>query len=780
MILQRMMPVASQEKNVRKLSMKQTKKISIATTLCCMLASNSALFGADNIALEGVKVVSAAGYEQKIVDAPASISVVSKEELQKRSYTNLLDAVREIEGVDIGETRDKTGQGTVSIRGMGSDYTLLLIDGKRQNNVGDIYPNSFGGNQLNHIPPLEMIERVEIIRGPMATLYGADAIGGVVNIITKKISNKWVTSATVSQTIQTNDAYGDDRTLDLAVMGPLIEDKLGLALRASKYDKEASNPEYASALDPDGNLVERTLGFGGGGRTVANENYNLGARLSYKLNDKHDFTFDIETSRQKYDNSDSQVGTLDSVERLMYVSRGSLSPRTGYTAKQKFERDQWSLSHEGNWDFAKSKLNIYQVTTKNLGRTLPLTAAERTSILDWWNANATPTYDELTAEQIAELESTYLPRPDRIMETRQLTVDGKMDIPLEEHLVVLGFQYIDAEMEDGTFGMSNTDGYTSGEVQPHKQWALFAEENWYMLESLTFTLGGRYDKHEVFGSNVSPRAYAVYNFLDDFTIKGGVGTGYKTPKTSDLFDGIVGFGGQGTSPFIGNPDLEAEKSVNTELAFYYENKRGDTFNLTYFHNDFKDKIQSGPTIASDIGAEWADLGYTTFTQKVNIDKAVIQGIEIAGKYNISTQIALRGNYTYIDSEQKSGDQEGLPLSGSAKHMYNVAIDYKPSKDLSTYVILTGEKERYGGIPRGGTTADAFYYKDYSVLNAGASYKANESVTFIGRINNLLDRDFTTYTTQFIDDGGAWEPVYRDDYNTKAKSREFWLSMNVKI
>jgi outer membrane receptor for ferrienterochelin and colicins len=153
---------------------------------------------------------------------------------------------------------------------------------------------------------------------------------------------------------------------------------------------------------------------------------------------------------------------------------------------------------------------------------------------------------------------------------------------------------------------------------------------------------------------------------------------------------------------------------------------------------------------------------------------------MAGKYNINSQIALRANYTYIDSEQKNGQQEGLPLSGSAKHMYNVAIDYKPTPKIKTYLILTGEQKRYGGIPKGGNASNAFWYKDYSVLNAGASYKANKNVTITARINNLLDKDFTSYTTQFIDNGGSWEPSYQEDYNTKAKAREFWLSINVRI
>src|SRR5690606_1741026 len=140
-------------------------------------------------------VVTAAGFEQKLTDAPAYISVVSREELTRRPYLSLVDAVADLEGVDVGETSDKTGQKTISIRGMGADYTLVLIDGKRQNNHGDIYPNNFGGNQFNHIPPLDMIERIEVIRGPASTLYGADALGGVVNIITRKVARQWQGSA---------------------------------------------------------------------------------------------------------------------------------------------------------------------------------------------------------------------------------------------------------------------------------------------------------------------------------------------------------------------------------------------------------------------------------------------------------------------------------------------------------------------------------------------------------------------------------------------------------
>ncbi len=147
----------------------------LAAAIAC--ASHAAHADSPPVKLDNV-VVSAAGFEQKLTDAPASISVVTEQELRRKPYVTLIDAIRDLEGVDVGETSDKTGQKTISMRGMGSDYTLVLIDGKRQNNHGDIYPNSFSGNQFNHIPPLDAVERIEVIRGPASTLYGADAMGG--------------------------------------------------------------------------------------------------------------------------------------------------------------------------------------------------------------------------------------------------------------------------------------------------------------------------------------------------------------------------------------------------------------------------------------------------------------------------------------------------------------------------------------------------------------------------------------------------------------------------
>lgn len=740
-------------------------------------------------------VVTAAGFEQKIVDAPASISVVSAEELAKRPYITLIDAVRDLEGVDVGETSDKTGQRTVSIRGMGSDYTLILIDGKRQNNHGDIYPNSFGGNQFNHIPPLDVIERIEVIRGPASTLYGADALGGVINIITKKVSDRWRASTTLGRAFQENDAFGEDTTYDLTASGPLLRDVLGISLRASRYERDASLPEYEIITDPAGQPHERALGFGGGGKTTDNTNESYGATLNWKISDRQDLSFDYDTSEQVYDNTPFTnnlgttaypLGTVDNIEELWRAQ-----PRAGYASDQKFTRDQWSVTHSGDWGFGGSFISLAHIDTANNGRTLPLTATERQLHTQIFRGEG-PYAGLSTPQRRALMEETFLPRPKRPMESTQYTLDAKLDLPMEgfggRHHLVVGTQYIDGELKDGVFGMEGgLEG--AGTVQEHKMYSLFAENNWTPVDPLTVTLGVRYDDHKVFGDQVSPRAYAVYTINPSWSIKGGVATGFKTPETTDLYDGITGFGGQGTSPFVGNPDLQPETSVNTEVALYWTGEGGDhNFNVTYFRNDFKDKIARGETNQScdatggvrpcaNLGA-YGDLGYTTYAQNINIDEAKIRGAEVAGRYRIIGPLSVRANYTLIDSEQTSGPLTGQPLTNTAKHMANATLDWAINDAISTQLILEARSKRYRGVD---TAGNHLYYKDYDVLHLGAQYRFSEYGTVNARINNLLDRDFLSFQTTFADNGdGTWTPAYIDDYNNKDKARNYWLSISLEF
>ena len=740
-------------------------KLKIAKTVAALLVTQISVLADDTTKLEEITVTTAAGYEQKLVDAPASITVITQEDLAKKPYANLLDAVKDIEGVDVGETTDKSGQGTVSMRGMGADYTLVLIDGKKQNNNGDIYPNDFGGLQFANIPPLAMIERIEVVRGPMSTLYGADAMGGVINIITKKMSKEWTGSITHSKTFQTDNSFGDKDTTDVSIMGPLIQNKLGLSLRGSFYDNEKSNPQWAKATYNGIDVSKNNTSFGGNGKTMDNQNWTFGTGLTLTPNDNNTIKIDYDVSKQKYDNTAGSVGTVDSYETI-YTNQ-----RVGYAPIQRMQREQYALSWEADWDLGKSTVGVHHVESANLGRSLPLSAAERLYI-----KNNKAGWGSLAGAMTDPNFLALMPRPERTLESSNTTYSAKYEVPLNSHFLVVGTEYLDAQMKDGVFGMS--DGKSNGK-KGYSQYSLFVEDSWNIIDPLTLTFGGRYDKHEDFGSHVSPRVYATYTLTDNWTLKGGVATGYKTPKTSDLQERITGFGGQGTFPFIGNPDLKPEESLSKEIAVYYEHPNKHNFNVTLFQNDFKDKIESADVTAS-AGSEWEDVSanYGTLRQKQNVDKAEILGLEVAGKYFILDDLSIKANWTWMDSEMESDDpsKNGRALRSSPKHMYNATLDYQATQKLSTYLQYSGEmdrfKQRYQAPANSGIYKD-IYYKDYSVWNAGTSYKVDKNLTINGRVNNLFDKDFMEYSA--VDRVGTTN--YYEDYSNIGAGRNFWLSAN---
>ncbi|MDX4037457.1 TonB-dependent receptor domain-containing protein [Aliarcobacter skirrowii] len=786
-------------------------RIKLALSVATLIFGGVALNANETTKLDSVQVVtSASGYEQKITDAPASISVITQEDLQSKPYANLLDAVKDIEGVDIGETTDKSGQGTVSMRGMGADYTLVLIDGKKQNNNGDIYPNGFGGLQFANIPPLSMIERIEVIRGPMSTLYGADAMGGVINIITKKISNEWTGSISHSRTFQSKSYWGDKDTTDFAIMGPIIKDKLGISLRGSFYDNEKSNPEWAKDSFNNNGVIEdsskKNDSFGGNGKTMDNQNWTFGTGLTFTPNENHTIKANFDIAKQKYDNSEGSVGTVDSIGSIARYSRnnnlyttnagssgskelgnfGTYAPRVGYAETQRMQREQYSLDWEANWALGKSTVGVHHIKSENLGRSLPLNSQERKAYNDWLDSNG---YAEVTkydkdgnpvqvrpggAGGNSDLASPFLPRPTRTLKSENTTFNAKYELPLESHYIVMGTELLKAKMTDGVFGMS--EGKTN-QSKEYYQYSLFAEDSWNIVDPLTLTLGARYDKHEDFGNHVSPRAYLTYVATPNWTFKGGVATGYKTPKTSDLQEGIVGFGGQGTSPMIGNPDLKPEKSVSYEIAAYYEHENKHNFNITLFQNDFKDKIESSNNLKGSAGSEWASLGYADLTQKQNVGEATIKGVELTGKYFILDNLSLKANWTYMDSEIKSNDPSTnkKPLTSSPEQMYNVTLDWKLNNKFNTYLQYSGEIDRFNTRYKEGNEYKDLYYKDYSIMNLGASYKQSKNMTFNARINNLLDKNFMEYKA--VAKGSGNTPYYYSQYSNITPERNFWISMN---
>lgn len=215
--------------------------VAIAATL------STTAWAQESVQLDNL-VVSAAGTSQDAFSAPASVTVITAEQLQKTGMVDLTDALRAVPGVAVAGATDGEN---IFIRGLPSEYTLILVDGKRQN-MRQSRTNGTGGIEQFYVPPVSAIERIEIVRGPMSSLYGSEAMGGVINIITKRSLTKWTAELTVEHTFPDDDDDGVERQHSLYLSGPVVEDALEVQLWGRRFARDESQRERgASERDLD-------------------------------------------------------------------------------------------------------------------------------------------------------------------------------------------------------------------------------------------------------------------------------------------------------------------------------------------------------------------------------------------------------------------------------------------------------------------------------------------------------------------------------------------------
>lgn len=708
--------------------------LAIASALAGMSLGNAALAkqAAPAATLDTI-VVTASGFEQEIKQAPASISVITREQLQTNRANSIAEALSDVEGVDIGDSAGKTGGLNISLRGMPSDYTLVLIDGRRQNVAGNVTPNGFGETSTSFLPPMSAIERIEVIRGPMSTLYGSDAMGGVINIITRKVGRTWTGSATVETTLQQESQFGNTYGGNVYLSGPLRQDVLGLSVRGSVLRRQESDISYENLSSPTGETTPVM-----GQNPVKYTNRSGGLRFALTPTKDHDILLDIDQQRQTYDNGTGQLGTLDAGTRI-----------GGYAPKQHFDREQYALSHTSRLGFGVWESSLMQNNTETTGRTIP---------------SGTP---------------GKVPGSNRDLNMKQTVFDTKLVSPLSgswgDHLLTVGGQWQKGKMVDGV----------AAEPFEFKQWALFVEDEWSLTNDFALTLGVRHDHHDTFGGHTSPRAYGVWTASENWTVKGGVSKGYKTPRLDQLANGITGFGRQGALPLIGSPDLKPETSVSTELGVNYDNLAGFTANATVFNNDFRDKIASGTALPN---CTWrvqpdrpgcADYGFwpdvESFGQSVNVDKAVTRGLEFGTRIPLSSTWSARANYTFTKSEQKSGANQGDPLTNTPRHMLNASLHWQPNDTWNAWVRAEVRSKRYRGA---GETRDALGdYEGYAQFHLGGQYRVSKQVTLNAAVYNLFNKDFVDYESYRNATGAL---VYANRYTNNLEGRRLWLSANIEF
>ncbi|MCU5773182.1 catecholate siderophore receptor CirA [Erwiniaceae bacterium BAC15a-03b] len=622
---------------------------------------------------EETMVVTASATEVNLKDAPASISVITADDIKRKPVQNLRDVLREVPGVQL--TNEGDNRKGISLRGLDSSYTLILIDGKRVNSRNAVFRhNDF---DLNWIPA-DAIERIEVVRGPMSSLYGSDALGGVVNIITRKVGKAWHGTLSADTTLQQHRDRGDSYNGNFFTSGPLIDDLLGVKLYGGlgKREKDQQQPSDTGT----NGLTPGIEGF-----TARNGN----VEFALTPTDNQDIALGYGFNRQDRD-SDS----LD---------------------KNRLERQNYSVSHDGRWDFGNTELRFYGDKVDNF------------------------TTSTITSENSS--------------------LDGKLVLPLGDinQLLTFGGEWRHDKLSDP---VNLTGG--NGTSTSANQYALFVEDEWRIFEPLALTTGVRLDDHETYGDHWSPRVYLVYSATDTVTVKGGWANAFKAPSLLQLSPDWQTNSCRGSCAVVGSPELKPETSESFELGLYYAGDEGwldgVTGSVTAFQNNVDDMINIARTADAALAPGYPNfVGFDSSGRPIfryyNVDKARIKGIETELKVPFNDQWKLTLNYTYTDGRDLSGGGN-KPLEEMPLHTANSTLDWTPLQDWSFYLQANYSGERRTLTNDGATPGG------YVLWNTGASWQATKAVNLRAGVLNLVDKELN-----------------RDDYSYSEDGRRYFLAMD---
>ena len=643
--------------------------------------------------LQPTTVVSAAGYEQNIAQAPASISVITREQLEKQSYSNIVDAVKNIPGVYVtggGQMQD------ISIRGMTSSYTLYLVDGRPISAGRSVNTNGSDGGKQIGLPPLSMIERIEVIRGPMSSLYGSEAMGGVINIITRKGANERGGTLSTEYTHSLNDLQEDESYTSLYLADALVPDLLGLRLNGGftrTQEAEYIGGDDSAASTPDG---KRKQG---------------GAELFLTPDASNRFALSYEAAR---------------LDESAHPGKSVAYSPTAVASSTEYDKDIFVLSHEGHYE----NLQINTYLQKDISeRVQELTKKEEVTTFNtqasyFWGEHVITLGGRYKEEELTRKDNgllSFLPDAVGEMDRWIAAVYSEIDWGVSDDLrVTTGVRYDDDEFFGGQVSPRVYGVYTFTPELTLKG----GISTGYKQPSLT-------DATEGFGGTtggggwqaIAPHSRAI-----------SIGNPDLQPETSTNYE--VGF----------NYTDRASGLSTSVMAFHtqYKDKIAE--------DRFCSTDASGNANRNNYAAWSCNYGgerwYFLSTRK-NISEAIIQGIEWTLDYDILPSLRLTSSYTYTESEQKSGEFKGEPLNKQPKHMANALLDWQINNRLSAWVQGNYRSETSDYISR---TSMSEGTPGYGFVDIGGVYRLTESVDLKAGLYNVANKEITNEDYEVVLDG----------------------------
>ena len=508
-------------------------------------------------------VVSATRTQRNLSEVSSSLSVVPKKEIERHGYSSLADILQDVPGVEVTD-QSLAGSKRINIRGESGSRVIIMIDGQKitEQKSMDGAPLLMDANE---------IERIEVLKGPASVLYGSEAIGGAVNVITKKGGDKPIQG-------KIGSAY------NTATQGYEAHLSLSGGLEDFYYRLGGTRSEQGDRDTPSGTLEESDSDTKTGTAVLGYETQKLSLGLR------------LENFETHVDSPPTTVGGSPFDLNLPEWSR----QKAGVTAELK----------EMSTILPKLHLDAYaQKTEKDFEQemTLPMMGGIDQKMT---------TYNE-QATQGGTLQADIIPHPDHYIVAGYTLTRDQLDARSTTKYT---------PQVPPTF--TNKGKFHDANITTH---ALFAQDEWILPKDFILTLGTRQtwvtselkatddpdantgsvnDSQPVFSAGIT------WNGIKDLTLRGHVAQGYRFPDLNKLFVG-TNHGGSTTLP---NPDLKPETSNNFEIGTRFNNGAWD-LDLAAFYSRAKDYITT------------RDVAGGSNKIFANVSKAQTHGVELALRYH---------------------------------------------------------------------------------------------------------------------------------------------------
>jgi iron complex outermembrane receptor protein len=685
----------------------------------------------------------------KVLDSPAAVSVVPKSKIDQKNVVYFDDALTDLPGVQVSRVAEGGQAVTLTMRGIpGCERNLVLLDGF---NLNQPVNQRVFWNRV----PTQLVDHVEIVRGPFSALYGKSALGGVVNIITKEpegqsfnLSENWDSTNTrvtsVNYQKKVNNYFSFYLGLENTIVNGYTDHQFVQASSTTTGTATQTVTGFVQTTNYQGGTV---YNIGEISRTVL-KNDNISGKVYFKP--APDQTISLLLNDSYWDqptiNQTGELGEtwLTDVNTGAQVASGTVSlAGTGKIIKITQSQFLTAPGHNGffgSYLQYKGKLNEALWLTANFAYTggphLLSESALPTTVTAFTGSNSgSQTHDQW--EGLGNVQADFK------LGQHHFILGAEHD---ESH-TLSGLQYFPSWWDpDVHKAIPNTD---TGLVDITE--ALFAQDEWKIFPSFSAFFGGRLDDWKVkdeiiyFQStgltisypdrsvlNISPKLALVYKLGEKGSLRTSVGKAFNPPTPNQVSAG----GGvtSATAITLPNPDLGPEKDTAWEVGGEYHFLTHTNLSATYFYNRLTDLIYTNSTIS----------GIQTISQSINAGAARIQGIESELKQNVFRFLDAFVNYTFVDSEFIKNDavpaSVGKQIPYISRHMANIGVDFK-WKNLDFAPSGTYHSKQFQTATNSDTVNGVqLAYDAYTTFDFKINYKFNSGVVSAG-IDNIFDRRF---------------------------------------